>query len=164
MPTLHPSAPVHLLQDLAQRQADSRDLEMELPTPDRLCDVTPLPLSIPVLLRYGVIPLDVIDEAQRSEVESRINGPFDPVDPASTSGSSQTSTIIINLPETTLDHLAKLSVEASTSIKEACAAMDGEGEVGWKTRLTFRDLWRVFNVLEERMGKQAQGFELAPSA
>lgn len=133
---------------------------MELPTPDQLSDITPLPLSIPVLLRYGVISLDSVDEAQRSEVESRINGPFDPT---SALGSPQSSTAIITLPKSTLDHLAKLSVDASNLIKEACAATHGQGGEEWKTRLTFRDLWRVFGLLEERMSKQGQGFVLAPS-
>lgn len=156
---MNSSAPVHLLQDLAQRQADSRDLEMELPSPDQLSDINPLPLSIPVLLRYGIISLDSIDEAQRSEVESRIHGPFDST---STSGSSLSSSSLITLPQSTFDHLAKLSISAGTSIKETCAATQGDGE--WKTRLTFRDLWRVFAVLEERMIKQGQGLILAPSA
>lgn len=157
---MEPSAPVHLLQDLAQRQADTRDLELELPTPDQLADIASLPLSIPVLLRYEIIPMDSIDESQRSEVESWVNGPFDP---SSTSKSSQTSTALITVPQSTLDHLGKLSRDASIAIKEACASSRFEGEDEWKTRLTYRDLSRVFTLLEERLGRQGQGLILASS-
>ena len=158
---MNPSAPVHLLQDLAQRQVDTTDLELQLPTPDQIADIAPLPLSIPVLLRYGIIPLDAIDEAQRSEVQAKTNGSFDP---ASTSGSSQPSNSIIQSRQSTLDHLAKLSIDAGTLIKETCTTIQRDGgEEDWKTRLTFRDLWRVFALLEERLNKQGQGFMLAAS-
>lgn len=159
MPSIGSSAPLHLLQDLARRQADAEDLEISLPSPTELADLAPLSLPLPVLLRYGIISIDSLNNSVRAHVETQLSGSFDPT---STSRMGNTSVTAITLSNDELDDLSKLSIEASTHMRQEYRACENATDA-WKTRLSHQDVWRVCAVLEERMVNQGQGFMLVPS-
>jgi len=146
-----PSAPLHLLQDLAYRQSESAVLGISLPPPDELSDVSPLPLSIPVLLQTRIISLNPFSEADRKAIEAALTPDFDL---ASLSLDSRpTRRPAVKVSQESLDTLTELSSSASSEIRFATQTQDFTGDEEWKSRLTFHDLWRIFSVLEDKTGK-----------
>lgn len=123
-----PAAPLHLLQDLAYRQAETSDLELPLPSPGDLADVSPLPLSIPVLLQHGIIPPSFLPD----------------------SGSSNGVTVV-KVSASLLQDLERCSLDASVAIRHALQAKNAD------SRVTHHDLWRVCALLEDRMRSNVPG-------
>ena len=145
-----PSAPLHLLQDLAYRQSESSDLGIALPPPDELSDVSPLPLSIPVLLQTRIISLASFQESDRKAIEAALSSDLD-LGALSLEPKTQRPAIVVS--EKCLDTLIELSLTASSEIRFATQTLDLTGDEEWKSRLTFHDIWRIFSTLEDKMGK-----------
>ena len=155
--TVLPSAPLHLLQDLAYRQSESKDLGISLPPPDELSDVSPLPLSVTVLLQTGIISLDQLPEIDSKTVKSALPTDLDFASLSLGSSPPAEPAAAISVSQKSLDDLARLSLSASSEIRFATQTQDWAGDEEWKSRLTFHDIWRIFTALEGKVGK---GFTL----
>lgn len=156
---MSPSAPLRLLQVLARRQADAADLNLTLPSPADLADVSPVPLSLPVLLRLGILDYQHLDEPARAQIQSILSTSFDPMSATPAPVPSPTSISAVPLPRADIDDFAKLSIEACTYIRQACHTTENATNAV-QTRLSFEEVWRVCALLEERMVQQGQGFML----
>jgi hypothetical protein len=139
------------LQDLASRRSESSDLGIALPPPDELADVSPLPLSIPVLLQTRIITLDSFQESDRKAIESALSPDLDLATLSLDAKSTQRPAIVVS--QKCLDTLIELSLSASSEIRFATQTLDLTGDEEWKSRLTFHDIWRIFSALEDKMGK-----------
>jgi hypothetical protein len=152
-----PSAPLHLLQDLAYRQSESKDLGISLPPPDELSDVSPLPLPVTVLLQTGIISLDQLPDTDGKGIKAALPAELDIASLSldSTSPTEQRPAIVVS--RQCLDDLIRLSLSASSEIRFATQTQEWTGEEEWKSRLTFHDIWRMCTAME---GKTGKGFTL----
>jgi hypothetical protein len=156
--TALPTAPLHLLQDLAYRQSESSDLGISLPPPDELADVSPLPLPLSFLLQSGIVSLDALPSADQQALKAVIATDLDLY--ATADSKSGTSVEAITISRSGMDTLAMMSLAASTEIRWATQTQEWTGEAEWKGRLSFYDIWRISAALEERTFKQGKGIVL----
>jgi hypothetical protein len=145
-----PASPLHLLQDLAYRQSESSDLGIALPPADELADISPLPLSIPVLLQTRIISLDALPGPDRKVIESALSPELDLASLSLDSKPSQRPAVVVS--PNCLKQLTELSLSASSEIRFATQTQEFKGDEEWRSRLTFHDIWRIFSVMEDKMG------------
>lgn len=111
--------------------------------------MSPLPLSIPVLLQSRIISLDSLPESDRESIEAASS--FDPDLTSLSLEPTQRPAVVIS--QKCLDTLTELALSASSEIRFATQTMDLAEDEEWKSRLSFHDIWRIFSVLEDKMGK-----------
>ncbi len=95
-----PFAPLRLIYDLSTRQAASDDLDLQLPDPAQLDNISPLPLSVAAAICSGLIQSPSI---------------LDSIGESSTSSTSQRT----ELSFSEYKNLVAQTVQASRAIKEA---------------------------------------------
>jgi len=127
-----PYLPLRLIHALAVRQEASGDLDLRLPKPADLEDITPLPLSLPVLFSAGILKI-----ADSSDLRQQV-GNYD----KSTTGITQ-----VEMSASTYATVLAKSVQACQAIRKAA---EQEG-------LSYLDVHLAIQQLqaeEERSGKK----------
>lgn len=142
--------PLALLQDLAYRQEQSRDLQLNLPPRLELSDASPLPLPINVLLHFGLLSLNEGQAAASSETlpEGTSNGHANPFEALRAQPAIPPSTRrVVNVSPAELQRLHRDSIEACREIRNLARSQSDD----WKRTMTMLDVARCCAQLDRTL-------------
>jgi hypothetical protein len=129
-----------LVHALAVRQEASQDLELRLPKPEQLDDISPLPLSVPVLLTSGILTVPPGSNVLQAAIDKL---------KASTEPQNEHVEVDVSMYEALLAR----SVEVCGLLREA----------GGKEGLSYLDIHLAIQSLEEAQAKSQGSLLLIPA-
>ncbi|ORY35494.1 hypothetical protein BCR39DRAFT_510080 [Naematelia encephala] len=155
-----PSTPLRLLQDLAFRQAQDGDLDVALPHPEKLSNLSPLPLPIAPLVYFGIIdPPDTSSELAGLRAEWKRES-VDLFALAETTRGSVKAATVVKLDPQLYEAIQQIRFSSCTALLEGSQSLAGGKEAELKTAL---DVARVFEALDVAMRRHGLGLDLLPS-